>query len=889
MEDFFPRFQAEPAVNMMEMGITRRMYEQLQKVAEANHCVIMVRKTNKGSVMPFANRTAVGKKLATKGKSSAAFFTKGNIAFLAEMAKKLNSAAWFKEQMTLINTMEELRGAKSKYKFIPKFLTENQLETLITEGGSQIKNITVEKVDEIESKVIEIKDYISSETETTEVTYKLIKKTWREIPGYKEYVKPHPDLEDEDEVYQVYAKFTEGNFPVLGKLNTAAKCSVAAADINDDKLKRLKESAGSGNENNPVPIEIKTINNEKIIDITIDKIIAEELWLHMKSSGSRKIKEALENFQDCAPKLNGTDFREVRVLAILTTYEGNQAPTESNPRTSQQGTTKKYFEVVADYDIFMIAPRINKIEFDAGDEKSKYKVNDLYITLNNQKLSVLPVMGQHKSIRHRDDGKNPYGLLSPYDFYVRKEINKALGIKVAQHGAEVANLFYTSDIKDPVITIYPKEIKAGNPAEAPLAMLLASKFENEISYFDQVVNGPCFLMSMEMLFKMMTGSSEEETILQPQEIANTYTNSIRYSVNATNYTSLYGILFNLNWGSDQYYKFNNITNTEEYERSIIAILNKYAEVEEVKSFFGYISEYEKLPVSVKAFLAFLFLKVRRMVDDEYQTGAALFVSFVGMRRAIRRLRPGQSSISEPQTNSQTTTGSETSPENIGSSSQPDEADPQLPAVLKEKNKNTEKYLMFLQRYYSAVLSEIKSQKNEELNKIYKSAIKAIVYVRFKFICQKAKELDREIGDRRVMTRKDREKISEIKGRGDLKVINNNDEINRILQPGWCANLCEPLVKDDLKKNNEVDWVLYLTGAQHKYAQLLQWYNEIADYIFTENKSVIPTIRPLATRDIVLSGVPEVPTLGTATPRVTTPGSLPPVTDGRQSASQRTHS
>lgn len=69
MANFFPTFQADESINMMEMGITRNMYQTLQRVAAANHCVIMVRKTNIGSVMPFANRTAVGKKLATKGKS----------------------------------------------------------------------------------------------------------------------------------------------------------------------------------------------------------------------------------------------------------------------------------------------------------------------------------------------------------------------------------------------------------------------------------------------------------------------------------------------------------------------------------------------------------------------------------------------------------------------------------------------------------------------------------------------------------------------------------------------------------------------------------------------------------------------------------------------------
>ncbi|TAD86163.1 MAG: hypothetical protein EAY75_09360, partial [Bacteroidetes bacterium] len=574
----FPTFTATKAIDMMEMGITHDMYVKLQKVAAENHCVIMIRKTNKGSVMPFANRTAVGKKLATKGKSSNAFFTKGNITFFSQMAKKLEDKDWFREQNTLINILKEKssHGDASKYKFIPKLLTEKQVRDLLINQKTLIDKA-------LGGDAFQVSDDFGGKK--LMATYKLVKTTWKLVNSgdlQNLLVKPAEDVVDNTTLFRVYVKvkMSRCKFPILRGFTE--HFSMTIPDNHTVKLKDNKKIAIN------TPVKWSDINEA-----------VDGLWPNEANEAWNGLLGV--DFANCAPQLvpavEDANFREVRVLALRTRGEGlkDRAPKPVNDNQA----AKKYYEVVADYDIFMVAPKINKLEL-----KQLLNGNDIGITIDFNFLSVLPRLGSQNSIKKRREGdtQNPYGLLSPYDFHIRQQINRALGIKVAQHGAEIANLFYTSDIKDPVIAIYPDgrvaEVAATTRSDTAVASSALPLTNNGtrssvvgqqedaaaapvgpeqkklLSAFkvpggqtpenrNIVASGLCFLMSMEMLFEMMNSRTSQDThsrLLGFKELGETYGTlagtGIEYTFHKDNFTAQYGIIMNLNWGTEAYYKFN---------------------------------------------------------------------------------------------------------------------------------------------------------------------------------------------------------------------------------------------------------------------------------------------------------------------------------------------
>ncbi|RMD98226.1 MAG: hypothetical protein D6816_16510 [Bacteroidetes bacterium] len=709
---------------MQEMGITRGMYERLQRVAAENNCVIMIRKTNKGSVMPFDKRTAVGKKLATKGKSSAAFFTKGNITFLAEMAKKLEPKNWFKEQCTLIDVMGEMKQQQSqlpplqpgrgnavtqntgnqpaasslpKYRYVPKLITEEFVKGLKDEPGVTFELTRPQDHEALaaEYTVTIDKDIIAGKP--MPVKYKLVRHSWTDIN--KEFDnRLVPPNNTDTHFYKVYVEMGTSSAPTPDSFPF-----IRAAFVTDPE------------------------------QITIERIL-NEVRNRLTDNQRDSLTDNQTKFLDAGAPQHPTDpgYREVRVLALLTkawTKQRNsgrslpsvpkkrgfavQQNTGSQPDTSSRRFQKtdqyKYFQVVADYDIFMIAPKISKIEED--EQKG------LVMEINGYRYGVLPKVGSELYEERKGKKGNPYGLLSEFEIHVRNEINKALGTKVAQHGAEVANLFYTSDISDPVIAIYPNSITIqGKQIPCP-------KFTGN---GDQVSRGPCFFMSLKMMIEMMGGSSVDNRSVTEDELNGTYPSNlgIKYSVDSINYTAFYGMLFNLNWGTEAYYAFNSINrrkDIEAHERSINQTLETFLgerDIPRINQWFS--AEYAHLPISLKGFLVFLYVGWRR------------FTHRYNMRRVISREILADAAFAV--VGRSITSGSTSTSPQPGQSVPGGHSNDKVRAhSIRRTQVGSTRYLAFLKKYYESILNDLKKgagqEKNDALIVIYEKAIEAVGMVR----------------------------------------------------------------------------------------------------------------------------------------------------------------
>lgn len=570
-------------LSMVDIGITYEMYKKLQKVCADHHCIIMIRKTNKGSVLPFEQGIAVGKKLATKGKSSNAHFTKGNIAFLAQLAKSLDSKEWLKQQATLIGVLEEKasNGTDPKYAYIPKLLTVNQVRELLAIEGVR----SAGRFEDQEITVTVPKDDVSGNRIPLE--YKLLKTSWEALNTPQAEFKDKLIKPGEGDLYRVYVKIPITQpFPLFFRYEKDT-------DITEVEEDDLKPGHNIVQENG---ITIIQKDGKRIFRFPFNQVMAKELWKLKKGFPADTATEGL--LEKCAPKLSPdgplSSYREVRVLALFTHGgKSEQAGGASGQTVQGAGQNKKFFEVVADYDLFMVSPDLSSGAFKFSENDITYPttikkklVSDTGAKIGEREvkteLSLLPKAGSKRIMEGgKEKNINPYGLLSDYEMFIRREVNRALDIKVAQHGIETCNLFYTSDIADPVLVIFPDiEMNKpqivqsasiqGRPSSASTARILRPVINYDFRRDENTVStGPCFFASFQMLFEMMTSlyGRLDRVIPDTAELNKTFGIDPRYTVQEAGdlFTNKYPMIFNLNWGTADYKKFHKIDDRKQNE------------------------------------------------------------------------------------------------------------------------------------------------------------------------------------------------------------------------------------------------------------------------------------------------------------------------------------
>lgn len=656
----FPSFSATSAIDIMEMGITREMYRKVARVAKVKKCIIMIRKTNKGSVLPLSTGKAVGKKLPTKGKSSDAFFTKGSIPFFAQMAKKLNPDNWFAEQTNLISVLsEETSGetkGQKKYAYIPKLLTEDYVKNIVLRDETiKLDSSTLAYTD-----ITKLGDLIAGKKKN--VKYRLLNTTWgavnnlvgttfqgKLVPPYLVDKSGKPiDIKDETVLYRVYMQTEDTEMGYPGHFQVSVE-----GQVNLDKYASFLPVT-------PAPEgTTKKINNQ---DTPVTKFfnVAWDTWKKNMCWNCRMdINMQTDVIEENAPLLAPKSlFREVRVLAVLTSGTPNKG--------DKTDIKKKYFEVVADYDLFMIAPKIelfksgwqkksddtaNKLEvlekewwLNNKDEAS-CKIDSEYLPISDlgEKASpeTIAKNGLTANSREAKGGKMRYGIVSDFELKVRKAINGKLKINAVQHGVETANLFYTSDLKDPVIPVFP-EIPA---------------FTSGDKYNPSAVNsGSLFFLSIKMLLELIAGKEGElnatnvdpdMTIFKGKKDSNEEKDKgIWNGVNlfwkdssSHSFSEDYAIIFNLNWGTDAYYRFNNSEyssttvspkrkeeikafSEQQYDNVFNNVVGQYNKILDFKNIFKVDEKLNvtdpifnpalPLPFSIKAFYIFLYLDYMRI-------------------------------------------------------------------------------------------------------------------------------------------------------------------------------------------------------------------------------------------------------------------------------------
>lgn len=572
-------------LSMVDIGITFEMYKKLQKVCAEHHCIIMIRKTNKGSVLPFEQGIAVGKKLATKGKSSNAHFTKGNIAFLAQLAKSLDSKEWLKQQATLIGVLEERasNGTDPKYAYIPKLLTGDQVRELL-----DIEGVKSAEAFENEKKTITVgvlNDDVSGNS--IPLVYKLVNTSWEELNRPQAEFKDKLIKPGEGDLYRVYVKIPIAQpFPLFFRYEKVT-------DITEVEEDDLKPGHNIVQENG---ITIVQKDGKKTFRFSFNQVMAKELWKLKKGFPADTTTEGL--LAKCAPKLSPdgplSSYREVRVLALFTHGGKSEQAGGASGQTAQGASqNKKFFEVVADYDLFMVSPDLSSGAFKFSENDITYPttIKEKVVSSTGEKigerevekeLSLLPKAGSKRIMEGgKEKNINPYGLLSDYEMFIRKEVNRALDIKVAQHGIETCNLFYTSDIADPVLVIFPdiemnkpqivqSAAIQGRPSSASTARILRPVINYDFRRDENTVStGPCFFASFQMLFEMMTSLAGRIHRVVPDtaELNKTFGIDPRYTVQEAGdlFTNKYPMIFNLNWGTADYKKFHKIDDQKQNE------------------------------------------------------------------------------------------------------------------------------------------------------------------------------------------------------------------------------------------------------------------------------------------------------------------------------------
>ena len=415
-------------------GVNKELFNRLVKAAKENRSVIMIRKTNTGSVIPLAKMSATGKKLATKGKSSESLFTRGSITFLAKMAKKSDNV--YLEQYVLIDILGQSTKKEKdmkKYAYIPKLVSLNMDDWPFktTEAAATVLSPVPGSADLF---VVAQKAFVNSERKGTPEMEKsaedvyLLKKikaadALTVTNGGKSFEIRAPWFIDpekvgEAECYQLYIR----------------------EDLIDEIIDVDKT---------------KTPENKKLIDEAVKKIQHEPG--KQAFTEAELLKTMVDHAALYAPYLQvaggpfeykNKKYREVRVLSIAT----HNNPEDKLKQTILPEAVKKvYFEIVADYDLFMIAPHFTQY-FEGAEELDQTPIDA-------KSYEVYWWSGISDEIIQRSyfvpKFSTTHGIASMRDLIVRESINAELCDKAVQHGAEVNNLFFISDFFEPLIFVSP--------------------------------------------------------------------------------------------------------------------------------------------------------------------------------------------------------------------------------------------------------------------------------------------------------------------------------------------------------------------------------------------------------------------------------------------------
>ncbi len=487
------------------MGISPKLFKSLVAAANEKNCVIMIRKTNKGSVTYFDTETGVGKKLPTKGKSSEAYFTNGSIPFFADMAKKVGN--WFYEQTNLIEVTtinineKEGRPTAPKYTYIPKLVALN--DELLTPIANKVD---VEEIPSGGKKVTVHQDKLGGTSQKVSYYLKKVKFTDVKTINGQDTRLPWFLENDTDECYQVY---------------------IFKADIEKLSIGNISAAQYIGE----VPTSVSETNKFDRSNFW------STLWKNRKVENSNLGKIAgtnspLDTF-GATITIESEAYYAVNVLALLT--QGKAIDKEGSKSASN--TPKMYFEVVADYDNFMIAPNLKMHFIDPFLQERQTprtigrqpKMNRDKLLMNLDKLwDTTSWKIQDNFIPKSDTGIAHYGIYSEYEKEVRKEMNQQIGVKAVQHGCEVANLFFTSDIFEPLILILPSK--------------------------NADITKQLFFIDLKMLFRLIKVNTTDRRIEETISVSRDTQWSIKYTIHSGfSLGNQFAFIFNLNWGGTDFY------------------------------------------------------------------------------------------------------------------------------------------------------------------------------------------------------------------------------------------------------------------------------------------------------------------------------------------------
>jgi hypothetical protein len=527
------------------MGVNEAIYGRVVQAAERTNSLIFIRKTSEGSVLPFAQQTGVGKKLPTKGKSSNAHFTSGNIPFFASLSKKVVN--WAYEQQTLIGVTTATKTNQptlSRYAYIPKLIGLDDERVAVAHGARPpgVTEVGADLLVEIAS------DSLGGRTQAA--TYYLRRTTFGEATS--SYANPiaHPSFVSEDNTpcYQVFiARTSIYTHQAFEAIKAAITTAVNAPSSDQTRPKWLTDDIRSGLAADSGQWVARLSPKYQVFDANapdfraLKGINAQYVWEHYwyVQVGGGSQPSPLERF--ATPTTFAVDrhqeiFYPVNVLALLT----KGMPREEGVTAQRE---KKLYEVVADYDVFMIAPHVdllrNTLMSDGGQSSSSSlpsvptgRASIVGQAPGDQGLRLDMVAFRNRFIPTADTGRARYGIASSYEIKeVRRAINSAMAINAVQHGTEVANVFHISDIQEPVMMF------------APGARSTASDL---------------FFLNLDLLFRLFKPDSTGLTIegYRPGKEMQGGRYDPDYEVNITipadHPLRSHAFLFNLNWGTDYY-------------------------------------------------------------------------------------------------------------------------------------------------------------------------------------------------------------------------------------------------------------------------------------------------------------------------------------------------
>lgn len=598
------RRATEQEIAPEDMGVSHIIYPRLGRAAAVTNSVIFIRKTSKGSVLPFEQATAVGKKLPTKGKSSNSYFTAGTIPFFASLSKKVEN--WCKEQNNLveITTSTKRDGVTPKYGYISKLI---ELESdKIKKEGQFLNGVTEQTNGDL---VVEIEDSLEG-NETKITTYYYLKKVRfnqvNRLNG-QPISKPSFIRNDTDECYQVYiAKksiYTSKAFNAI-----IDKFFMEEVDGDEGKVRRKTTLGNTLTYNSELSFEGREPNSNDLRDLTGDYV--SYLWEHywyVKMSPDGGTNSPLTRF---APPEEFTiggiqePYYPVNVLALYTRgkmSDLNKVDQTEREQAARDNNLKQYFEIVADYDVFMIAPNVESIINQMTIEGGEMSIDERFFRRYTEDESLAPYMQRYIPQADRDRAR--HGITSNFEkIEVRRAINVNMGINSVQHGTEIANVFHISDIQEPVMMFRPG----------------ANDLTKDLFFLDlKLLFKICNPNQTNQIFPSYRPGKPKGVLFDPN-----YNVDI-FIPEGQNIASDFILLFNLNWGTEYYFrktmptdcttveqKEAYIENQDEYFKAIIREIETHVLGNTQTQFNELFESYLGAPIPVKAFSLFLYQNYR---------------------------------------------------------------------------------------------------------------------------------------------------------------------------------------------------------------------------------------------------------------------------------------